>query len=106
MTGSHEVRGSIPLSSTTSSHMRTFQQTPDGIETVTLSLFGKSTHSPLSATEVDLMVNQCPSINGLFAQYLRYTQKIILGISTIYLWLFFSRALILNKNPHLWMGTK
>jgi hypothetical protein len=39
-------------------------------------------------------------INGLFAQSLRYAQKIILGISTIYLWLFFSHALILNENPH------
>jgi len=39
-------------------------------------------------------------INGLFAQFLRYAQKIILGISTIYLRLFFSHALILNKNPH------
>jgi len=39
-------------------------------------------------------------INGLFAQSLRYAQKIILGISTICLWLFFSHALILNKNPH------
>ena len=39
-------------------------------------------------------------INGLFAQSLRYAQKIILGISTIYLRLFFSHALILNENPH------
>jgi hypothetical protein len=48
-------------------------------------------------------------INGLFAQSLRYAQKIILGISTIctprafpagHLWLFFSHALILNKNPY------
>ena len=39
-------------------------------------------------------------INGLFAQSLRYAQKIILGISTICLWLFFSHALILNENPH------
>jgi hypothetical protein len=39
-------------------------------------------------------------INGLFAQSLRYAQKIILGISTICLWLFFSHALILNKNPY------
>ncbi len=35
----------------------------------------------------------------------RYAQKIILGISNIYLWLFFSHALILNKNPHFWMDT-
>jgi hypothetical protein len=34
-----------------------------------------------------------------------YAQKIILGISFICLWLFFSHALILNKNPHLWMDT-
>jgi hypothetical protein len=39
-------------------------------------------------------------INGLFAQSLRYAQKIILGISIIYLRLFFSHALILNENPH------
>jgi len=39
-------------------------------------------------------------INGLFAQSLRYAQKIILGISTICLRLFFSHALILNENPH------
>ena len=39
-------------------------------------------------------------INGLFAQSLRYAQKIILEILTIYLWLFFSHALILNENPH------
>jgi hypothetical protein len=39
-------------------------------------------------------------INGLFAQSLRYAQRIILGISTIYLRLFFSHALILNENPH------
>jgi len=31
-------------------------------------------------------------INGLFAQSLRYAQKIILGISNICLWLFFSHA--------------
>jgi len=48
---------------------------------------------------------------------LRYAQKIIHGISNICLpapwnakpislgWLFFSHALILNKNPHLWMDT-
>ncbi len=47
----------------------------------------------------------CPSINGLFAQSLRYVQKIILRISNICLWLFFSHALILNKNPQLWMDT-
>jgi len=39
-------------------------------------------------------------INGLFAQSLHYAQKIILGISNICLWLFFSHALILNENPH------
>jgi hypothetical protein len=44
------------------------------------------------------------SINGLFAQSLRYAQRIILGISTICLWLFFSHALSLNKNPHLLVG--
>ena len=32
-------------------------------------------------------------------------QKIILGISTICLWLFFSHALIFNKNLHFWMDT-
>ena len=31
---------------------------------------------------------------------LRYAQKIILGISNICLWLFFSHALILNENSH------
>ena len=39
-------------------------------------------------------------INGLFAQSLRYAQKIILGISTICLRLFFAHALILNENLH------
>jgi hypothetical protein len=39
-------------------------------------------------------------INGLFAQSLRYAQKINLGISDICLWLFFSHALILLENPH------
>jgi hypothetical protein len=34
-----------------------------------------------------------------------YAKKIILGILNICLWLFFSHALILNKNPHLWMDT-
>ena len=47
----------------------------------------------------------CPPINGLFAQSLRYVQKIIFGILNICLWLFFSHALILNKNPQLWMDT-
>ncbi len=37
---------------------------------------------------------------------LRYAQKIILGISNICLCLFFSHALTLNKNPHLWMDPK
>jgi len=46
------------------------------------------------------------SINGLFVQYLRHAQKIILGILNICLRLFFSHALILNKNPHLWMDTR
>ena len=32
-------------------------------------------------------------------------QKIILGIPNICLQLFLSHALILNKNPHLWMDT-
>jgi len=36
---------------------------------------------------------------------LRYTQKIILGILHICLRLFFSHALILNKNTHLCMDT-
>jgi hypothetical protein len=40
-------------------------------------------------------------LNGLFAKSLRYAQKIILGILKICLRLFFSQALILNKNPHL-----
>ena len=53
-------------------------------------------------SELSANPNGCPSINGLFAQSLRYAQKIILGISNIYLWLFFSHALILNKNLHLW----
>jgi len=35
----------------------------------------------------------------LFARYLRYAKKIILGISIICLLLFFSYALISNKNP-------
>jgi len=52
-----------------------------------------------------LKTRQCPSINGLFAQALRYAQKIILGILHICLWLFFSHALILNKSPHFWMDT-
>jgi hypothetical protein len=41
-----------------------------------------------------------------FDQSLRYAQKIILGILYICLWLFFSHALILNKNLHLWADTK
>ena len=32
-----------------------------------------------------------------------YAQKIILEISTICLWLFFSQVSILCKNPHYWM---
>ena len=48
---------------------------------------------------------ECPSINGLFAKSHRYAKKIILRISNICLRLFFSHALILNKNPHLWMDT-
>ncbi len=39
-------------------------------------------------------------IYGIFDQSLRYVEKIILEISTIYLWLFFPHALILNKNHH------
>ena len=34
-----------------------------------------------------------------------YAQKIILRISIICLWLFFSHALILIKNPYFWMDT-
>ena len=34
-----------------------------------------------------------------------YAQKIILGILIICLWLFFSHALILNKNHNLWIDT-
>ena len=45
--------------------------------------------------------NSSPSINGLFVQYLRYAQKIILGILNICLRLFFSHALIFDKNPYL-----
>ena len=45
----------------------------------------------------------CLSGNGLFAEYLRYARKIILGILGICLRLFFSQALILTKNPHFWM---
>jgi len=33
------------------------------------------------------------------ARYLRYWKKIILGISNICLWLFFSNVLISNQNP-------
>jgi len=39
-------------------------------------------------------------IYGIFAQSLRYVEKIILEILAIYLWLFFQHALTLNKNPH------
>jgi hypothetical protein len=53
-----------------------------------------------------LAANTCPSINGLFVQSQRYAQKIILGILYICLWLFFSNALIFNKNSHLWNDTK
>ena len=49
---------------------------------------------------------KCSSLNGLFAQYLRYAQKIILGISNICLRLFFSHALILNKNPRFRVDTR
>jgi len=54
-------------------------------------------------TCLDMMQNYISMIlliNGLFAQSLRYAQKIILRISTICLRLFFSHALILNENPH------
>ena len=49
---------------------------------------------------------KCLSINGHFVQYLRYARKLILGISTICLWLIFSHALILNKISHSWIDTK
>ena len=52
------------------------------------------------------MLNLCLSINGYFTQPLRYARKLILGISTICLWLIFSHALILNKISHLWTDTK
>jgi len=50
-------------------------------------------------------IRKCLSLNGLFAQPLRYAKKIILGISDRCLWLFFSQALILEKiailgQPH------
>jgi len=51
------------------------------------------------------VIGNLRSINSLFAQSLCYAQKIILGILCICLWLFFSHALILSKNPHLWMDT-
>jgi len=39
-------------------------------------------------------------VEGCFlARYLRYAKKIILGISNICLWLFFSNVLISNQNP-------
>ena len=47
----------------------------------------------------------CLSINGYFAQSLRYVRKLILGISTICLWLIFSQVLILNKISHFWTDT-
>jgi hypothetical protein len=40
-----------------------------------------------------------PLIYCIFARSLRYMKKIILGISIICLWLFFSYALISNENP-------
>jgi len=59
----------------------------------------------IRADHKPLVFTHCPSINGLFVQSLRYAQKIILGILNICLWLFFSHALILNKNPNFWMDT-
>ncbi len=50
-------------------------------------------------------LSECLSINGYFAQYLRFAQKLILGISTICLWLFFLHASILNKISHFWIDT-
>ena len=44
-------------------------------------------------------VAMSPFIYCLLARYLRYAKKIILGISTICLWLFFSYASISNQNP-------
>ena len=41
----------------------------------------------------------CPLICCILARYLRYAEKIILGISNIYLCLFFSYALASNQNP-------
>ena len=40
-----------------------------------------------------------PLIYCLLARYLRYAEKIILGILNIYLWLFFPHASISNQNP-------
>jgi hypothetical protein len=49
--------------------------------------------------------NEYLSINGYFAQSLRYARKLILGISTICLWLIFSHALILSKISPFWTDT-
>ncbi len=50
-------------------------------------------------------ISLCPSINGLFARYLRCAQKITFAMAAICLRLSFSHALILNKNSHLWKET-
>ena len=97
-------------------------------ETAVPPVFGKEKGRCNKASTIMLrhgtgfLFKKCPSINGLFgvswarlpAQSLRYAQRIILGgkracetpISNIYLRLFFSHALILNKKPPLWMDTK
>jgi hypothetical protein len=49
-------------------------------------------------------VNYCPSINGLFAQSMRYAQKIILKISTIFLRLFFFACLDLEQKSSFMDG--
>ena len=40
-----------------------------------------------------------PLINCFLVRYLRYAKKMILEISNICLWLFFSYVLISNQNP-------
>jgi len=59
--------------------------------------------------------NEYLSINGYFAQSLRYARKLILGISTLCRlvpadfpsgWLIFSHALILSKISPFWTDTR
>ena len=49
---------------------------------------------------------KCPSRNGQFAHDLCCAQNSILGITTIYLRYYFSRALISNKFSYFWTDTK